>query len=45
MEIIKSNSGADKVCMNGFMYTKKHEGKTEITWHCVERNSIKSLGH
>ena len=30
MEIIKSNAGGNKLCLNGFLYTKKSESKNII---------------
>ena len=41
MEIITTERGGKKLCLNGFMYTVKNETKVknEITWRSVRRTS------
>ena len=39
MEFITSIRGKQKVCLNGFMYTKQITSKTQIRWQCVKRNN------
>jgi len=39
MEIISTNQGKQKVCLDGFMYTKQITSKTQIRWQCVKRNN------
>ena len=43
LKVITSNKGEDKVCFNGHMYTKKHVGKSVITWRCINA-SLKCKG-
>ena len=40
MEFITSNRGKQKVCLDGFMYTKQITSKNQIKWQCVKRNNI-----
>jgi hypothetical protein len=37
MEIIKNNRGGDKLCLDGYTYTKKNTKKNSIGWECSER--------
>ena len=39
MDIIATERGGKKLCLDGFMYTVKYENKseTETTWRCVRR--------
>lgn len=37
MEVIKSNKGGDKLCYDGYMYTKKSKSKNFYRWICVSR--------
>ena len=39
MNIIATERGGKKLCLDGFMYTVKYENKskTETTWRCVRR--------
>lgn len=41
MEIISTKRGGQKLCLDGFMYTKKTESKTadRIVWRCVQRDA------
>ena len=43
-KIISTTRGCNKLCVEGFMYTKKHAGKKQITWKCVLRTSQKCPG-
>ena len=39
MNIIATERGVEKLCLDGFMYTVKYgnKSKTETTWRCVRR--------
>lgn len=39
MEIITTSRGKQKVCLEGFMYTKQITSKNQIRWQCVKRNN------
>jgi len=39
MEIIKSNRGGDKLCVDGYMYVKKRSHKNWIRWQCQHQRS------
>jgi len=41
MELINSNKGGLKVCLNGYMSVIKYKGKEKISWRCVKSNSLK----
>lgn len=41
MELINSNKGGLKACLNGYMYVIKYKGKEKISWRCVKSNSLK----
>jgi len=41
MELINSNKGGLKICLNGYMYVIKYKGKEIILWRCVKSNSLK----
>jgi hypothetical protein len=38
VKLLDSNKGTVKLSLNSYMYSKKHEGKKEITWRCVQRH-------
>ena len=40
MEVIRSNRGGQKICLDGYMYTKKKESNNCIMWRCVERKGV-----
>ncbi|XP_063860926.1 uncharacterized protein LOC135101224 [Scylla paramamosain] len=46
LEVTTSNRGEQKICLDGFMYTKKHVAKSvdEIVFRCVKRASLKCPG-
>ncbi|WAQ98444.1 hypothetical protein MAR_022817 [Mya arenaria] len=44
MELIKNNSGGLKLCLNGYMYTKKNTKKTSIRWECSQKRGLDCLG-
>lgn len=44
MEIIKSGKGGEKLCYNGYMYTKKSTSSTRIRWECSQRIAKKCKG-
>lgn len=44
VKVISSNKDTAVVCFGGHMYTKKHDGKTKITWRCVKRSAAKCSG-
>ena len=37
MEIIKSNKGGLKICMDGYMYTKLSVKSSSIFWKCSQK--------
>ena len=37
MEIIKSNKGGLKMCMDGYMYTKLSVKSSSIFWKCSQK--------
>ena len=39
MEVIKTNKGGKKLCLNGHMYVKKIAKKDWIRWQCVKQRS------
>lgn len=39
MEIIKTNRGADKLCLDGYMYVKKRIYSNWIRWQCTHQRS------
>ena len=39
MEFTKTNRGQQKLCLDGFMYTKQVVSKNRIRWKCVERGN------
>lgn len=41
IQIIKSNKGGDKLCLDGFMYTVLQKKKDYIRWKCVKYSSMK----
>ncbi|XP_076049608.1 uncharacterized protein LOC143030340 [Oratosquilla oratoria] len=41
MEMIKNNKGGQKLCYDGYMYTKKSVNKTSIRWECSRRKAMK----
>ena len=43
-KVISTNKGKEKICFASHMYTKKHEGKTLITWRCAKRSSTNCRG-
>ena len=44
MELVKSNKGGDKLCYEGFCYTKRYESKNRTRWQCSERHGSKCKG-
>lgn len=44
MEIIKNNRGGEKLCLDGFMFTKKNTKKSTIRWECSERRALSCKG-
>ena len=44
MEIIKNNRGGQKLCINGFTYTKQFTRKTYIRWECSHRRLFNCNG-
>ena len=46
LEVTTSNRGGQKICLDGFMYTKKHVAKSvdEMVFRCVKRASLKCPG-
>ena len=43
-DFLLSKRGFAKISFNGYMYTKHHDGETELTWRCVKRGSLKCNG-
>ena len=41
MEIIKNNKGGQKLCYQGYCYTKKAKSKVSQRWECDQRDSQK----
>lgn len=41
MELIKSNRGKDKICLNGYMYVMNVQCKNFIRWKCAKASSLK----
>ena len=39
MEIIKSNRGGDKLCVDGYVYVKKRSQKNWVRWQCQHQRS------
>ena len=39
MEVLKTSRGGDKICYEGYMYTKRDTKKTRIRWECTQRKS------
>lgn len=39
MEIIKTNRGSDKLCLDGYMYVKKRTYNNWIRWQCTQQRS------
>lgn len=44
MEIIKNNKGGSKLCVEGYLYTKKSSNSTRIHWECSQRNAFSCKG-
>lgn len=44
MELIKTNQGKSKICLNGFMYVKQKECNSHIRWRCSKSSSFKCKG-
>lgn len=44
MEIIKSNKGGNKICINGYTYIKKYDGCKRLTWRCTKECSLNYRG-
>lgn len=44
MEIIKTNKGGDKLCLDGYMYVKKRSYKNWIRWQCTQQRSAGCKG-
>ena len=44
MEIIKSNGGGDKLCVDGYVYVKKRSQKNWIRWQCQHQRSAGCKG-
>ncbi|KAH3741655.1 hypothetical protein DPMN_048380 [Dreissena polymorpha] len=43
MEIIKNNKGGQKLCYQGYCYTKKAKSAVSQRWECDQRGSQKCL--
>ena len=43
-EILKNNRGGVKICYEGYMYTKKLQTKTRMTWECSQRRAFRCTG-
>ena len=39
MDIITTSKGKQKVCLDGFMYTKQITSRNQIRWQCVKRHN------
>ena len=39
MEVIKNNKGGVKICLDGYMYTKKSTKASKIQWECSQKRS------
>jgi len=44
MEIIKSNRGGDKLCVDDYVYVKKKSQKNWIRWQCQHQRSAGCKG-
>ena len=44
MEVIKTNKGRNKLCIENHMYVRKKVSQTNITWECVKRKSHRCRG-
>jgi len=44
MEVIKNNHGGDKLCLDGYSYTKKKVNKASIRWECSKRRTLNCKG-
>ncbi|CAI6359559.1 unnamed protein product [Macrosiphum euphorbiae] len=44
MEIINSNKNNNKLCYEGYMYVRKHTGKSRIAWRCSKATMLKCPG-
>ena len=44
MELIRNNKGGEKLCHNGYMYTKKSVSKTTKRWECARRKAFNCSG-
>ena len=44
MELIRNERGGQKLCHNGFMYTKKKTSTHTIRWECSKRRALNCLG-
>jgi len=43
MEIIKSNRGGDKLCVDGYVYVKKKSQNNWIRWQCHNQRSATTV--
>jgi len=43
-EIIRSNKGGEKLCADGYLYTKKKVGADKIYWRCANRIKFNCAG-
>ena len=44
MELIQNNKGGEKLCHDGYMYTKKSVSKTTKRWECARRKAFNCSG-
>ena len=44
MEIIRNNKGGDKLCYDGYMYTRKSASDVHIRWECTRRKAYNCNG-
>ncbi|XP_068204568.1 uncharacterized protein [Palaemon carinicauda] len=44
MEVIRNNKGGEKLCYNGYIYTKKSASKTTKRWECSRRSALNCNG-
>ena len=44
MEIIKSSKGGDKICYNGYMYTRKANKANRVRWQCCQKIGMQCKG-
>ena len=40
MELIRNNKGGEKLCHDGYMYTKKSVSATTKRWECAQRKAF-----